>query len=66
MDFFDLFNMILLFIKRLYDYYLTITHPPLKFQANTLSFGWVSEIVTVGLSPIFHPISPCLQHHGLT
>lgn len=66
MDSFELFSIIILLSKILYYEYLTITQPPINFQFNTLSFGWVSEIVTIGLSPIIHPGFPCLKLHGLT
>lgn len=30
-----------------YDVYHVIPHPPMKFQDDTLCFGWVLEVVTL-------------------
>jgi hypothetical protein len=40
-----------------YDAYHVIPHPPMKFQADTLSFGWILEVVTFQLPLVFHTIS---------
>ena len=31
----------------LYGVYHVIPHPPMKFQADTLCFGWILEVVTL-------------------
>ena len=46
----------LVFFTRIlfYDAYYVIPHPPMKFQANTLCFGWVLEVVTLWLPLVLH------------
>ena len=49
-----------------YDSYHVIPYPPMKFQADTLSFGWILEVVTFQLPLVFHTRFSCLKPHGLT
>ena len=49
-----------------YDAYHAIPYPPMKFQDDTLSFGWILEVVTFQLPLIFHTIFYYLKPHGLT
>ena len=60
MDSFEWFDVIILLGNGFYIDYITIIHSPIKFQDNTLSFVWVSEVVIVGLFPIFQPGFPFL------
>ena len=34
-----------------YGVYHVIPYPPMKFQADTLCFGWILEVVTLCISP---------------
>jgi hypothetical protein len=48
---FDLFFLISIVF---YDSYNVIPHPPMNFQADTLSFDWILEVVTLRLLFVFH------------
>ena len=48
-----------------YDAYHVIPHPPMKFHADTLSFGWILEVVTFQLPLAFHPGFSYSKPHGL-
>ena len=48
-----------------YDAYYFIPHPPMMFQDDTLSFGWVLEVVTLRLPLVFHPSLSYSKVHGL-
>jgi len=37
-----------------YDAYHAIPNLPIKFQDDTLSFGWILEVVTFQLPIVFH------------
>ena len=49
-----------------YDSYHVIPHHPMKFQVDTLSFGWILEVVTFELPLLFQPHFSFLKPHGLT
>ena len=57
-----------LFFMRIvfYDSYHAIPHPPMKFQVDTLYFGWILEVVTFQLPLIFHPGFSYSKPHALT
>ena len=56
----------LVFIRILfYDAYHVIPHPPMKFQADTPSFGLILEVVTFKLPLVFHPVFYYSKPHGL-
>ena len=61
---FEYFDLVVLLKIMCYDSYHAITHLPMKFQPNTLSFGLVSKVVTFRLSPVFHIGFYCLKPHG--
>ena len=49
-----------------YGVYHVIPHPPMKFQPNTLCFGWILEVVTLWLPIFFHLVISYSKPHGLT
>ena len=51
MNHFDWFVFMMILF---YDAYHAIPHPPMKFQVDTLSFGWILEVVTFQPPIVFH------------
>ena len=49
----------------LYDPYHVIPHPPMKFQVDTLSFGWILEAMPFQLPVVFHLCLSYSKSHAL-
>ena len=62
---FNHFDWFVFIIIVFYDAYHVIPNPPMKFQAYTLSFGWVFGVVALQLPPSFHCQFSFLKPHGL-
>ena len=49
-----------------YNAYHVIPHPPMRIQVDTLSFGWILEVVTLRLPIVFHLVFSYSKPHVLT
>ena len=49
-----------------YDDYHVIPHPPIKFQVDTLYFGWIFKVVIFQLPLVFHTRFYFLKTNGFT